>query len=399
MRRVSFILCASYLALIVNSANGAPQFAVHRVGPLNPNFDADRPDSISDSSALFAPIGVLRNGRFDNTLGNILIYTTERFVNGSGNLGMEYTQVATNGRQIWNLETGNGELVGGAFAATEFDGHFYFTSDYNGLQKSDGVHAEPFLAPAAGPPFLGQGGVFKFQDRLLHIGTYQEDEFAPTHWGLFDATSGVAALLFDMFPNGQPFDIPNHRVAVVNDEILISVNGVGNMYRIQHDASNWSIQTVQFPSTPVQASLFTPLGSKVVFTNSGADGFEPHILQGSVATQIADINPGPAFANPFLLTPFVGKVIFSALGPSGREPYITDGETVQLLADLLPGSGDSDPRSFTVAGDRVYFSAIGAEGRQLYSSDGVDVVQVSHFPNSPLKKSFLSGLPFASAWR
>lgn len=82
----------------------------------------------------------------------------------------------------------------------------------------------------------------------------------------------------------------------------------------------------------------------------------------------------------------VGDVtVFAACDDeSGCEPWWTDGTSATRLADIMPGPADSAPVGFTVLGDRVYFRACDDSGGcELWQTDGLTTVRVADIEPGP----------------
>ena len=124
-----------------------------------------------------------------------------------------------------------------------------------------------------------------------------------------------------------------------------------------------------------------------------AEGREPWVTDGTPnGTQIvSDIRPGASgsmdatASGPFL--PAGGKVVFSAnSGTNGDEPMVYDGTTTSLLKDVYPGNqGSGFTVSTLVVGDSLYFSGYNGNKYSIWKTDGttagtVDVIDIA--PNS-----------------
>lgn len=122
----------------------------------------------------------------------------------------------------------------------------------------------------------------------------------------------------------------------------------------------------------------TPFGSAVLFRASDdVAGRELWISQGTAptTTRVADIAAGGAPSGPAGFVVIAGPVaLFAATdAAAGRELWRTDGTPggTTRVVDLRPGTAGSEPREFTAIGDVVYFSADdGSTGRELWRSDG-----------------------------
>jgi len=122
----------------------------------------------------------------------------------------------------------------------------------------------------------------------------------------------------------------------------------------------------------------TPFGSGVLFrATDSAAGRELWISQGTAptTTRVADIAAGAAPSGPAGFVVIAGPVaLFAATDAvAGRELWRTDGTPAGTtrVVDLRPGSAGSEPRDLVAIGDVVYFSAEdGTSGRELWRSDG-----------------------------
>jgi ELWxxDGT repeat protein len=108
--------------------------------------------------------------------------------------------------------------------------------------------------------------------------------------------------------------------------------------------------------------------------DDGNSGVELWSSNGSDATLVMDINPGPRGSQPHGFTVLNGAVYFAATdGVNGFELWKTDGTTAgtALVKDINGGPGDSNPAGFTVFNGALYFSASdGVSGTELWKTDG-----------------------------
>jgi ELWxxDGT repeat protein len=126
-------------------------------------------------------------------------------------------------------------------------------------------------------------------------------------------------------------------------------------------------------SSPEELTPFTSFNGTIAFAaDDGTDGEELWKSDGSTATQIADINPGPASSSLNDLTDLDGSLFFAADGGAdGEELWTSDGNTAFQVADIRPGGNSSSPDQLTDVDGTLFFRASdGVTGFELWKSDG-----------------------------
>ena len=108
------------------------------------------------------------------------------------------------------------------------------------------------------------------------------------------------------------------------------------------------------PSVPLALAVF----DGTLYFSGERDGRELWRYDGTVASQVADINPGTGSSNPTDLVGFDGSLYFRAFEPQfGFELCRTAAGGVELANDINPGSGSGLPAELAVFGDVLYFQA------------------------------------------
>ena len=206
MRLLRCCIRAAFTLAIASAPCPASDLRFERIGPLNPTFGPDPYDGtlIRPFSNLFAPIGTIQDGPHDATLGDIAIYVTERFYNGSGNLGMEYTYAATNGRDIWNLNSPNGELIGSTYVPIEFRGSLYFSPFYNGPYVSDGLSANPLPGFSQQNEHWGYGPFGQLDNHVVFLGEDYDPISTISRLGFFYTTGATTDFIDRTLPENEP---------------------------------------------------------------------------------------------------------------------------------------------------------------------------------------------------
>jgi ELWxxDGT repeat protein len=120
-----------------------------------------------------------------------------------------------------------------------------------------------------------------------------------------------------------------------------------------------------------QAYDLTPLKDTVYFgaTNNVGGTFQLYKTQGTPGTTSVIATAG---SNPYDLTVFKRALYFGATeAGTGQELWKTDGTTASVVDDINPGPANSGPYELTVLKDRLYFGATdGVNGVELWKTDG-----------------------------
>ncbi|MFL6203347.1 MAG: ELWxxDGT repeat protein, partial [Thermoanaerobaculia bacterium] len=122
----------------------------------------------------------------------------------------------------------------------------------------------------------------------------------------------------------------------------------------------------------------TPAGGRVFFT-SDVDSGKLWQSDGTPEDTRLARDTAPTAAAATELTALGSLLLYSGAGPDGYELWKTDGTEAGTLqvANIAPGAASSGPDRLTRVGSLVFFSADdGSSGRELWKSDGVNTSQV-----------------------
>lgn len=160
-------------------------------------------------------------------------------------------------------------------------------------------------------------------------------------------------------------------------------------------------------SAPTSAQVGNTLFYVASDANHGAELWKSN-LDGSGATLVKDIWPGPNDSSPTWLFNFNGTLYFSAdcFDLGGRELWKSDGtpDGTVLVKDIYPGAAPSDPHDFmVVAGHLLFIAQDGTQTNGLYATNGTPDGTIKLFaqeaiPAEPQNLLIKNGLLYFEAW-
>ena len=195
----------------------------------------------------------------------------------------------------------------------------------------------------------------------------------------YDGASVNPSLVADIDPGGDSSNPAE--LTVVGSALFFSAsNGTGTndtgreLYRaVGGNAGIFAdVRSGRNSSSP--HNLTNVNGTLYFAANNGSNGIEPHRVDGTTVSQVADVNPS-GNSNPDHFMEALGTVFFAAdNGSDGPELFKTDGTPggTEQIMDVRPGSGGSNPIPLYDTGQRLLFSASGTgeDDREFWSTDG-----------------------------
>jgi ELWxxDGT repeat protein len=191
---------------------------------------------------------------------------------------------------------------------------------------------------------------------------------------LYKYNGKTVSLVADINPGAggsAPYDL-----TAVDDTLYFVANDGSDGFQVwrTEGSSQSTFQVTNIGSASPggsQAYDLTPLRDTVYFgaTANGGGTFQLYKTQGTPATTSVIAGAG---TNPYDLTVFKRQLFFGATAAgTGQELWKTDGTTASVVADINPGPASSGPYELTVFNSRLYFGATdGVNGVELWKTDG-----------------------------
>jgi ELWxxDGT repeat protein len=123
----------------------------------------------------------------------------------------------------------------------------------------------------------------------------------------------------------------------------------------------------------------TAFNGVLYFSLADVGGQELWQFNGSIHSQVTDINPGPGHSSPQGMTVFNNALYFAADdGVNGVELWRYDISEVEIVQNINLGSNSSSPANLIVYNNLLYFSATtGSADTELWRYDGVTASRVA----------------------
>lgn len=300
---------------------------------------------------------------------------------------------------------------------TPFNGHLYFSAfepDAGGeLWRYDGIETVRLTDINPGT-FVSDTNIIGksswpnqltvFEGALYFSATSSTN---PENYELWKYDTNGAAQVANLHPDTgtNPSSFPTG-LRVFNGGLYFMADDGTNGWELWRHSSNGTTLIDINPGDATSSSYpkyFTSYSNQLYFQAYHPEtGFELWRTDGTNASLVADLVPGPDSSYPENLRVFNGALYFRGADPSvGYELLKYDGNQITVAADIAPASS-SFPKNLTVFGNSLVFSAWdGTHGWELWEFDGTSatlLADINPFGDSfPESFAITSGILYFAA--
>jgi ELWxxDGT repeat protein len=265
------------------------------------------------------------------------------------------------------------------------NGTVLFAADAgSSIWQTDGTPSGTSLVATIGPGYIDS---YEPRDFLTPLGDavyFHSTDMAGIELWKSDGTGGGTMRVADINPTGD--SSPGGITAALGAVFFAATEpGTGNELWRSDGTSAGTTQVADINPGPAgsypgfntfRTNRFVAVNGNIYFpagtAGAGRELWKSDGTPGGTSI-VADINPGPADANPDHLTAVNGTLFFTADdGTHGVELWKTDGTAAGTvrLTDIFPGSGSASPAELTLVGRRLFFTASDPEaGNELWAID------------------------------